>query len=523
MELRGLIWKVLLENIDQNILNLKNKYVGEGKPISEEDFNKLIEVTNNKFYLLSWLTKKVGQGIIKPEDIYKYKEYFEIFEKNKNKFQHKDIHLYKTPEDVKNFLSQVISIREADVVFDEIEGKDNYVPQNEIEKLEATEGIKYLGMYDDGKFKYQVFQIFGVNQNTWKTYRDILGKCKGRNKGAKIDICTIANYNYFKDYLKQDKGSSYFLLYNLDDPKSPYQLHYESGQFMDKNDNSAKINQLKFFGFVGERIPKYSLDREDFQGQFEIPVKGKGKMDSRGRRQGLWADYSKGKVESIQNWVNGHLKGPFIVFSPNGKIQTKGNHLDPWTYIGPYESFQQNGEISEKGEYNSEGKKIGLWIFKYRDHHNQIVDFSKTPLQMSGFTKQNKLRFVSDAKFLDSFAEPRGKITFFNQSGNIESKGRISANKNSLGKWTYYAPNGSIRAQGLYRGGYRSGSWKDVVELTNGQKVTLVANFLRNYPEGKISVYNSKGELIKKVSSRNITPEYYWNRLHHSFYSFRDI
>ena len=116
MELRSLIWKLLKEQLDQNTVNLKNKYVGEDKPVSEDDFNKIVEVTGNKFYLLSWLTKKVGTGMIKPEDIYKYKEYFELFEKNKNKFQHKDIHLYKTSEDVKNFLKDAISVRESDIV-----------------------------------------------------------------------------------------------------------------------------------------------------------------------------------------------------------------------------------------------------------------------------------------------------------------------------------------------------------------------------------------------------------------------
>ena len=44
MELRSLIWKLLKEQVDQNTIVLKNKYVGEGKPISEEDFEKLIEV-----------------------------------------------------------------------------------------------------------------------------------------------------------------------------------------------------------------------------------------------------------------------------------------------------------------------------------------------------------------------------------------------------------------------------------------------------------------------------------------------
>lgn len=172
--------KLLLEDLDLQIQQLKDKYVGESKSMSEEDFAKIQDVSNNKFYLLAWLTKRVGNKMIKNEDIYKYKEYFDIFEKNKNKFTHKDINLYKTNEDLQKFIDEVINVREGSIVYDEIQGKDNYVSQNDIEKLESTEGIKYLGMFQDEtankNFKYQVFQVFGVNKNTWKVYRDVLGK-----------------------------------------------------------------------------------------------------------------------------------------------------------------------------------------------------------------------------------------------------------------------------------------------------------------------------------------------------------
>ena len=509
MELRNLIWKVLLENIDQNILNLKNKYVGEGKPISEEDFNKLIEVTNNKFYLLSWLTKKVGQGIIKPEDIYKYKEYFEIFEKNKNKFQHKDIHLYKTPEDVKNFLSQVISIREADVVFDEIEGKDNYVPQNEIEKLEATEGIKYLGMYDDGKFKYQVFQIFGVNQNTWKTYRDILGKCKGRNKGAKIDICTIANYNYFKDYLKQDKGSSYFLLYNLDDPKSPYQLHYESGQFMDKNDDNAKINQLKFFEFVGNKVPQYSSEREDIPSEFELPVKGKGGLNEKGKKEGLWRkNYKSGKIESLSTYKNGNLTGPFVNFYENGTIGNKGVWIRG-ALNGEYESYYKNGQLDEKGTYEN-GRKIGVWRLglEYSGGH-LMVDYDV--FQTSGFTKSGVLKYVAGFRGTDDL-RPYGVARRFYPSGKIKGVGKLGVAVTPLGVWEWYTSTGKLKSKGKYLRADRTGEWTDLVKTKNGESFYFVAQF-ENGEIAKnttIKVLDSNGQFLKKIKKSNINPYPYW-------------
>ena len=75
------------------------------------------------------------------------------------------------------------------------------------------------------------------NEEAHKVYKNILGRCKGREEGASIDICTMANFDHFNDYLNNDPGSSYFVMYNLSDPQSPYQFHYESNQFMDKNDN----------------------------------------------------------------------------------------------------------------------------------------------------------------------------------------------------------------------------------------------------------------------------------------------
>ena len=106
----------------------------------------------------------------------------------------------------------------------------------DIQKLESV-GIHYLGMSDG----YQVFEIpneLKNNENSWKVYRDILGKCAGRDSGAKVEICTIADFKHFKYYLTDYPNSSYFLIFNLGDPLSPYQIHFESNQFMDKNDKA---------------------------------------------------------------------------------------------------------------------------------------------------------------------------------------------------------------------------------------------------------------------------------------------
>lgn len=236
MKLLELVENLILESHSLELL--KQKYVGEDKPISEEVFKKIEEVCLNKFNLIAWLTVKVANNIILSEDVYKYKEYFGIFERNKNKFPIKDIHQYKTKDDVQNFINKVIEIREKNVERSsgvESENKENYVSSGEMDKLESV-GIKFLGMSDG----YQVFEIpneLKDDEGAWKVYKDVLGRCSGREQGAKIDICTMANVGHFKNGLKNYPGSSYFVIFNLSDPKSPYQIHFESNQFMDKNDS----------------------------------------------------------------------------------------------------------------------------------------------------------------------------------------------------------------------------------------------------------------------------------------------
>lgn len=513
MNLVTSLGKILLEDLQSQIQQIKEKYVGEGKPMSEKDFQSILDVTNNKFYLISWLAKKVGSNIIKTEDIYKWKEYFDLFEKNKNKFPHKDIHLYKNAEDVKDFLDKIFEIREGGIKFDETQGKENFVSQNEIEKLESTDGIKYLGVYDNENFKYQVFQVFGVNKEVWKLYRDILGRCKGRDKGAKIDICTIGHYSFFKDYLTDPKGSSYFLLYNLDDPKSPYQLHYESGQFMDKNDNSRiGINQLKFFEFVGGKVPQYSMEREDFPGDFQIPVKGKGTLDDKKRKQGLWKTFRNGGLEMIATYYNDEFRGPFVEYNSKNKIITKkGSVNNNQQYDGKFESYQIDGKLDRKGVYNN-GKKIGIWYEGDNDGVYRVIDYSNKPIELSGFTKSGKLRYVGFVREENDYSsQPYGNVIYFYPSGTVNAIGKKGVGGALLGDWTFYFPDGSIKSQGKFLSGKRTGIWNDFIKTKEGKKLLLVADFENNWPKEKVKVYDQKGNFLSKVKPRKIEPIYYWN------------
>jgi hypothetical protein len=209
--------------------SLKEKYVKTDR-VSPETFDEIMSVSGNKINFAAWLTKMVAEHIIEAEDVYKYDEYFKIFNDNKQHFPIKDINQIKSSFDLKEFLTMVIKMRERNVKLDDSDlgNSKNYISPNEIQKIENV-GLEYMGMVDG----YQAFEVpSGLSDKEWKVYQQILGRCAGRDQGAKIDLCTFGSYEHYQGNTKE---GPLFVFFNLGDPQSPYQFSYETNQFMDKN------------------------------------------------------------------------------------------------------------------------------------------------------------------------------------------------------------------------------------------------------------------------------------------------
>jgi hypothetical protein len=208
---------------------LKTKYV-DTERVSPETFDEIMVVSNNKINYAAWLTKMVADKIVKSEDVYKYKEYFNIYNTYKQHFPIKDINQIRSSFDLQEFITIAIKMRERDVKIDDSGDKSkNYISVNDIQHLENI-GAEYMGMVDG----YQAFEIpQNLDEDSWKIYRDILGKCAGREQGAKIEICTFGSYHHYKSNTAE---GPLFVFFNMSDPKSPYQFSYETNQFMDKDD-----------------------------------------------------------------------------------------------------------------------------------------------------------------------------------------------------------------------------------------------------------------------------------------------
>jgi len=258
-------YRILTEAYSEE--EFREKYVDSGL-IPENQFNEIINNIKKPFYV-GWILKMLNSGFIKYEDAYKFKNYFNVFEKFKQHYPIKDLGQIKALQDVAEFerKSKDILIKQQDNKQGDVSDKKNLVSTNDIQKLESV-GIKYLGMVD-GLQSFQVPPEVKDSKEAWNVYREILGKCSGRDKGQIVSICTMAGFDSFKGYLKDSPGSSYYVFYNMGDPLSPYQFHYDSGQFMNKNDDDVSesklfINLTKFLlkkGLSEKLIPIYYKEK----------------------------------------------------------------------------------------------------------------------------------------------------------------------------------------------------------------------------------------------------------------------
>jgi len=190
----------------------------------------------------TWIIKMILNQIILPEDVYKYKEYFDIFDRNKNKYTKKDINQYKTSNDLKEFLSKTLEIKELN------------------EKDSST--IKGLNKED----KYSSFKIGSTDG--FNVY--MLPKDKEENYNVSCDLgsgtewCTsTGNTNkYYDDYIK--KGPLFISIKG----NEKYQFSFEDNMFMDKNDNDIfdDDDELKnkpyiynIFKLIQNKYPNYKI------------------------------------------------------------------------------------------------------------------------------------------------------------------------------------------------------------------------------------------------------------------------
>jgi len=236
------IFEEVVRNLvrEASLADIKTRFVGDeqGK-ISEETFQDIVKVStddrgrlNNTF--VEWMASSISKGFIKEEQISEFGEYLKAFSRFKASFPSPDILFYNSSEKISNF---------AEIAKDRLETRlqsnPNLIDKDGIRRLQQV-GIDFLGLTENG---YQVFKVdrdktANDRENAQKTYKNVLGKCKGQAEGEKISQCIFAGVDYFNNYLSKD---DIYTFYNLSDPLSPYTFVYNANEFKDKNNKTIDL------------------------------------------------------------------------------------------------------------------------------------------------------------------------------------------------------------------------------------------------------------------------------------------
>ena len=206
---------LLIETLNEaSIAQLKDQFVKTGK-ISPEDFEEIEKATGGKGAYATWLIKRIDDEILKAEDIYKWKDYFQIFKRRKNDFKFSDINSYKTQNDIKQFVKKALELIDQE--------DEDPTKKKGVSKTDKFSDLK-IGEVDG----FEVYEIPKGRKDLYNTSCEL---------GSGTQWCTATGNtsNYFNQYI--DEGPLYIFMKPGSDEK--YQFHFESGQFMDKNDQSV--------------------------------------------------------------------------------------------------------------------------------------------------------------------------------------------------------------------------------------------------------------------------------------------
>jgi hypothetical protein len=226
-----------------SVEQLKTQFVDSGK-ISQKDFNEIINATPKTAYI-TWLAKKVVDKLIKSEDIYKYKKYFNIFDRRKKEYPFTDINQYKTQDDLSQFINKSVEI--ANKESEDISQQKGVSKENKYKEL-------YLGSVNG-------FNVYELP----KGRKDLYGASCELGSGTEWCTATGKTRSNFDSYI----SSGPLFIFLKPGSNEKYQFNYETNSFMNEDDLSVfeeyedsleeYANIFDLFKFIETKNPKYKI------------------------------------------------------------------------------------------------------------------------------------------------------------------------------------------------------------------------------------------------------------------------
>ena len=225
-----------------SVEQLKTQFVDSGK-ISQNDFNEITNITPKTAYI-TWLAKKVADKLIKAEDIYKYKKYFNIFDRRKKEYPFADINQYKTQNDLSQFISKSVEINNKE--------SEDVSQQKGVSKEDKYKEF-YLGSVDG-------YNVYKLPQDR----KDLYGASCELGSGTEWCTATGKTRKHFDNYIS--KGPLFIFIKPGSNLK--FQFNYETRSFMEEEDNSVfdiewseEEDKLIYdlFQFIENKDPEYRV------------------------------------------------------------------------------------------------------------------------------------------------------------------------------------------------------------------------------------------------------------------------
>ena len=236
--MKYLIKKILKEEllIEVSIESLKKQFV-ETNRIDIKTFDEIVSVTNGKSSYITWLVVRIINGLIKPEDLYKYKKYLNVFSRRKKEYMSSDINQYKTRREIGQFIHKSVTLL----------------------NLEKKDISQQVGIPSSEKYKkFYLGSVRGFNvYEIPKGRTDLYSMSCELGSGTEWCTATGKTKKHFNQYISRGP----LFLFMKPGSSEKYQFSYETNDFMDKNDNTILGQDITyandFFDFIESKRPNY--------------------------------------------------------------------------------------------------------------------------------------------------------------------------------------------------------------------------------------------------------------------------
>ena len=181
--------------------------------------------------------------------------------------------------------------------------------------------------------------------------------------------------------------------------------------------------------------------------------------DSKGRRQGLWADfYANGQKRYEGEFKNDKCKGTFRYYDEQGNLKAT-NEFDKSGEKALNKTYAPNGRMIATGYYVNQ-KKEGEWRYFDKETGQLLLVEDNTNGKVNGWSRlynPSTGKLAEETQYVDG--QPEGQCRKFSDTGVLLMECQY---RNGVldGPVKSYYPSTALKEEGQYAKGEKTGLWK---------------------------------------------------------------